>query len=184
MPPPSVPRELRRSKFQNYTAVTLGLEGEEGDRVSARLWDAVDGQLKKEVGPGVDCLLTRVKSRCVFASMPVCKNVCTFWADSVARVTSRESCRVNLFVYRDPFRPKPQFPTKLLSAFPVDGPTHGMCIAWIKTRRGWWLWLLRWRRQGKCADSSANEVSVDQPGYATWDALADCSRPSSVCCCR
>lgn len=54
-----------RSKFENYTAVTLGLEGEEGDKVSARLWDAVDGHLKKEVGPGVDCLLTRVKSRCV-----------------------------------------------------------------------------------------------------------------------
>ncbi|CAM9361679.1 unnamed protein product [Pylaiella littoralis] len=57
----NVPR--KRSKFQNYTAVTLGLEGEEGDKVSARLWDAVDGHLKKEVGPGVDCLLTRVQSR-------------------------------------------------------------------------------------------------------------------------
>eukprot|EP00903_Cladosiphon_okamuranus_P011065 g10446.t1 len=57
----NVPR--KRSKFQTYTAVTLGLEGEEGDKVSARLWDAVEGQLKKEAGPGVDCLLTRVKSR-------------------------------------------------------------------------------------------------------------------------
>lgn len=61
-------RAPRRSKFQIYTAVTLGLEGEEGGKVSARLWNAVDGQLKKEVGPGVDCLLTRVKSRCVCAS--------------------------------------------------------------------------------------------------------------------
>ncbi|CAN0052807.1 unnamed protein product [Ectocarpus sp. 8 AP-2014] len=57
----NVPR--KRSKFHNYTAVTLGLEGEEGDKVSARLWDTVDGHLKKEVGPGVDCLLTRVQSR-------------------------------------------------------------------------------------------------------------------------
>lgn len=63
---PNVPSLLAcRSKFENYTAVTLGLEGEAGDKVSARLWDAVDGHLKKEVGPGVDCLLTRVKSRCV-----------------------------------------------------------------------------------------------------------------------
>lgn len=74
VPFPSFPR---RSKFQNYTAVTLGLEGKEGDKVSARLWDAVDGQLKKEVGPGVDCLLTRVQSRCVFASVLICGRVCT-----------------------------------------------------------------------------------------------------------
>lgn len=54
----------RRSKFENYTAVTLGLEGEEGEKVSTRLWNAVDAHLKKEVGPGVDCLLTRVQARC------------------------------------------------------------------------------------------------------------------------
>lgn len=68
-------RAPRRNKFENYTAVTLGLEGEEGDKVAARLWDAVDGQLKKEVGPGVDCLLTRVKSRCVLASLAICNGV-------------------------------------------------------------------------------------------------------------
>lgn len=71
-----------RSKFQNYTAVTLGLEGEEGDKVCTRLWDAVDGQLKIEAGPGVDCLLTRVKSRCVCFSrrlvVGVNQLVCTF----------------------------------------------------------------------------------------------------------
>lgn len=53
----------RRSKFENYTAVTLGLEGEEGEKVSARLWNAVDSHLKKAAGPGVDCLLTRVQAK-------------------------------------------------------------------------------------------------------------------------
>lgn len=32
--------------------------------MSTRLWNAVDAHLKKEVGPGVDCLLTRVQARC------------------------------------------------------------------------------------------------------------------------
>ena len=54
-----------RVKFDNYMAVTLGLEGDERDKVSARLWDAVDRRLKLEAGPGVDCLLTRVQSRLV-----------------------------------------------------------------------------------------------------------------------
>ncbi|CAM9238627.1 unnamed protein product, partial [Hapterophycus canaliculatus] len=53
----------RKRRFENYTAVTLGLEGEEGEKVSARLWNAVDGHLKKAAGPGVDCLLTRVQSK-------------------------------------------------------------------------------------------------------------------------
>lgn len=52
-----------RAKFDNYMAVTLGLEGERRDKVAARLWDAVESRLKLEAGPGVDCLLTRVKSR-------------------------------------------------------------------------------------------------------------------------
>lgn len=67
--PPQRPRLVQpflhrlRTKFDNYTAVTLGLEGEEGSKASARIWNAVDNRLKSEVGPGVDCLLTRVKSR-------------------------------------------------------------------------------------------------------------------------
>lgn len=56
---------LCRTKFDNYMSVTLGLHGKEGDLVSERLWSAVDGQLKREVGTGVDCLLTRVKTRWV-----------------------------------------------------------------------------------------------------------------------
>lgn len=56
---------LYRTKFGNYMAVTLGLHGKEGDSVSERLWSVVDGQLKREVGTGVDCLVTRVKTRWV-----------------------------------------------------------------------------------------------------------------------
>lgn len=52
-----------RIKFENYAAVTLGLEGEEGTKVSARLWSAIDNRLKLEAGSGVDCLLTRVQGR-------------------------------------------------------------------------------------------------------------------------
>lgn len=57
----NVPR--KRIKFENYAAVTLGLEGEEGTKVSARLWSAIDNRLKLEAGSGVDCLLTRVQAR-------------------------------------------------------------------------------------------------------------------------
>lgn len=52
-----------RIKFENYAAVTLGLEGEEGTKVSARLWSAIDNRLKLEAGSGMDCLLTRVQAR-------------------------------------------------------------------------------------------------------------------------
>lgn len=67
-----------RAKFSNYTAVTLGLRGEEGEAVTDRIWCAVDRRLKLETGPGSDCLLTRVKARWVRVVVAVarCRELC------------------------------------------------------------------------------------------------------------
>ncbi|CAM9212704.1 unnamed protein product [Discosporangium mesarthrocarpum] len=57
----NVPR--RKTKFFRYTSKSLGLEGQDGDGVAEKLWSSVAGRLKREVGPGTDCLLNRVFTR-------------------------------------------------------------------------------------------------------------------------
>lgn len=107
----------------------------------------------------MDCLLTRVKSRCVFASIPICETCFAplttllhelllawenfgamyFYVLCVLYKYTHPATVVH--VQQAPIQRKLKSATKLLSILLVGGPMHGMCIAWIKTRRGRLLWL-------------------------------------------
>ena len=114
-------------------AVTLGLEGDERDKVSARLWDAVDRRLKLEAGPGVDCLLTRVQSRLVHS--------CGKRRFALQQLSAHGQCdRVSQTRTNTRIHEIMGLSLTLMYAGWADGLQLAMSIGWTRTLRGWLSW--------------------------------------------
>lgn len=92
---------------------------------------------------------------------PAVSPVVFFLLDGCMCPGARHRQRQSMYLLHCP--PKTSFRRQrfsVLGACLPGGLTHGTCIALTKTLRGWLSWLSRWKRRGRCAGSSASEVSV------------------------